>query len=311
MRPGTPRRGGPGNLGIGGAVALVVLLGSLAAPGAAGAGPVGAVAPTAETPVLTLSATPSLGSAPLWVNVTATVAGGTGPFNLSLCFGTVDHTSPPAGCGAGAAPDWSGATPLTFGHLYAGPGNFSVVAVVRDATGAGAGATALIVVTDGPTLSVVARASTSQGTAPAAVEFDSTIAGGTAPITIQWRFGDGTSGSGLADQPVAHVYEAAGTYVPSVTVSDAAGHRTTFTLSPIVVRAGAPGFLEGPTLSGTNLLPPVALLLGSVGLVALVVRSRRLQRLREEGDALVDSLWAEDALGPERPGTERRGQEPP
>ncbi len=277
-------------------LAAVLLTAALGVPGAAafdvGPGPVGrSVVP--DAPSLRLAVSPLTGEAPLFVNVTVTVVGGSAPFNLSLCFGTVDHTSPPPGCGAGAATGWNGSNALVFPHLYDAPGNFSIVGVVEDRLGAGSGATALVVVTSGTTLALAAQALTTSGVAPAPIRFNETVVGGTPPITIQWRFGDGTSGSGIAGSPVVHVYESAGTFVPSVTVSDAAGHRTTEILPAIVIRAASSGPLGNSTDVVSTVVPLLAVLGVTAIMIAVVVRTRRLHNLREEGEDLVDSLWQE------------------
>ncbi|HYF48276.1 MAG TPA: fibronectin type III domain-containing protein [Planctomycetota bacterium] len=67
-----------------------------------------------------------------------------------------------------------------------------------------------------------------------AVQFSVATSGGTAPISITWNFGDGSSGSGAAP---THVYSTHGTYTVQVTASDAAGQSASATLSLTVQRA--------------------------------------------------------------------------
>ena len=211
--------------------------GLAAAPVTDRAGPTpvsGALLRVADTPILTLVPSPASGNAPLLVNVSVTVSGGEAPYNLSLCFGTVDHESSSPDCGTGAA-GWNGSTALYFQHLYETPGNFSVTGVATDHDGAGVGSTALIVVTDRSALNATVEERTTSGPAPLSVTFDESVAGGTAPITLQWSFGDGTVGSELPGVPVVHVYESAGTFTPTLTVTDGAGHRTIRTLAPVTV----------------------------------------------------------------------------
>lgn len=252
-----------------------------------------------DSPVLSLVPSPESGNAPLAINVTATISGGTAPYNLSVCFGTVDHRSPAPDCGVGDRA-WSGIGPLVFSHEYAAPGNFSVVAIATDAHGAGVGSTALIVVTDRTALGANAVEVTGSGVAPFTAVFNESVAGGTPPITLQWSFGDGTSGSELPGTPVRHVYESPGSYVPVLTVTDAAGHRTVRTLPTIRVGAAPPS----PLLGGTT-----PLLLALTGLAAAVVaaaggiRLAQVRRWRREGDELVARMQS----GPSDP----RGPSPP
>jgi PKD domain-containing protein len=242
---------------------------------------------TFDTPVLRLVPTPELGNAPLVVNVTVSVAGGVGPYNLSLCFGTVDHTSPPANCGVGEA-SWSGASALVFSHEYFSPGNFSVTAIATDSRGAGVGSTALIVVTDRTALGANAVELTGSGPAPLQATFNESVAGGTPPITLQWTFGDGTSGSELPGVPVHHVYETPGVYVPQLVVTDGAGHRTVRTLPSITVsRATAAPSFPG---SATPWLELTAAFGAAAALAAAGVRVAQRRQWRREGDELVARL---------------------
>jgi PKD repeat protein len=243
-----------------------------------------------DTPVLTLVPTPESGSAPLSVNVSATVSAGVAPYTLSVCFGTQQHSSPPTHCN-GTVSNWSGNDPLLFAHRYATPGNYSVTGILTDARGAGVGSTILIVVTNGTALTAQAAESGSVGTAPYAVEFTASVSGETPPITIQWNFGDGTSGSSLPGSNVTHVYAAAGAFAPSLTVTDGSGHRTVKLLPSVTVTA-APGGLSGLTgpFGGLSLLLAGALFLVAAAIAVVVVRTALRRRWRREGNDLVDRL---------------------
>ena len=280
----------------------ILLVSTIAAPPAVG--PAGApdhgtradVIGAAGSLVLALQPSPELGNAPLNVNVSVTVSGGVGPYNLTLCFGLADHTSPPSHCGGGAAA-WSGQGTLRFPHTYASAGNFSVLGIVSDARGGGVGSTALIVVTDRTALAATAAELTGSGTAPLAETFNETVAGGTPPITLQWEFGDGTSGSELPGVPVTHLYTSPGVFVPQLVVTDAAGHRTVRTLAPLTVAAGhtsraGPSAVGEATVMGLLVGFVLAAILVALG-VTLVVRSR----WRDEGDALVATL-RDETVGP-------------
>jgi hypothetical protein len=246
-----------------------------------------------DAPTLSLVVSPSVGNAPLFVNVTVSVSGGVGPYNLSVCFGTSDHQSPAPNCGVGDAA-WSGTSPLVFSHVYLGTGNFSVVAVATDARGAGVGSTALIVVTNQNSLGASAVELTRSGPAPLTATFNETVAGGTPPITLQWTFGDGTSGSELPGVPVHHVYESAGVFTPQLTVTDGAGHRTVRTLPSITVTAGpTSSFAPG----STPVLVLLAALAGTILAAGIGFRIAQTRRWRREGDELVARLQA----GPPRP----------
>jgi PKD repeat protein len=284
------------------AFVVVVLLASLGAGGLA-ASPRSDPTPfrldslsASDAPVLSLVPSPSVGNAPLNVNVTASISGGVGPYNLSVCFGTVDHQSPAPNCGVGS-PAWTGAAPLVFSHVYLDPGNFSVVAIATDAHGAGVGSTALIVVTDQNSLGANAVEVTGSGRAPLTATFNETVVGGTPPITLQWAFGDGTSGSELPGVPVQHIYETPGVFTPQLTVTDGAGHRTVRTLAPITVTA-AP--TSSYSLSSAPVLALLAGLLGAVVAAGAGFRVAQTRRWRREGDELVARLQSAPPPPPNR-----------
>ena len=69
-------------------------------------------------------------------------------------------------------------------------------------------------------LGVRPSAAPSTGSAPLAVAFTANTAGGTAPYTFAWAFGDGTPGSGPS---VSHTYTTVGSYAATVTVTDSKG----------------------------------------------------------------------------------------
>jgi len=259
------------------------------------------VAHLASELVLTLIPSPAAGSAPLLANVSVTVSGGHAPFNVSLCFGVADHQSPTANCGTGAT-GWSGTSDLHFAHLYSSPGNFSVTGIATDGAGDGVGSTALIVVTPPSVLNATVDERTTTGNAPLAVTFNESVAGGTLPITLQWAFGDGTSGSELPGVPVTHVYRAVGTFTPILTVADGAGHRTVRSAGPVTVTAAPgtpfPGSVGMPSpleLGGAFVATALAL-----GVLVPLLQRRRWRR---EGNALVDELEHDlaDRSPPRRP----------
>lgn len=99
------------------------------------------------------------------------------------------------------------------------PGYFSVEVTITDSLGDVTTSPDLALFVNAlPTVGIWSNASL--GTAPFAVQFSSTVAGGSPTFSFLWAFGDGTSGTG--PDPV-HQFSVAGVYSVGTTVTDALG----------------------------------------------------------------------------------------
>jgi PKD repeat protein len=153
---------------------------------------------------VTSDATPLTGPALLSVNFTSSVAGGTTPYTYSWDFGD------------GSAPSTAPA-PM---HIYNQVGVFPVALTVKDSCNHILVDDHLIVTVTNPiTLSIAAAPNS--GTAPLTVNFSATVAGGEAPYSYDWDFGDGSSRSQSAAPQ--HVYATGGSYTAKLTLTDSHG----------------------------------------------------------------------------------------
>lgn len=86
-------------------------------------------------------------------------------------------------------------------------------------------------ITDNEPPTVAISASTTNGDAPLPVSFTSTVTDpdGDTPVTYAWSFGDGPGSTSTEANP-SHTYTTPGTYVVSLTATDARGAKTTRTL---------------------------------------------------------------------------------
>jgi PKD repeat protein len=182
---------------------------------------------------VSILASPSSGSAPLNVTLTAQFTGNATAVNWTFGDGATGTGNP-------------------AGHTYTSPGSFRVgVQVSGLVTGRVVGANATVLVTNRSTtgsgnssgLQANATVTPTSGGAPLWVNFTAAPYGGTSPYAVLWSFGDGTyiGPASIPGSPqvysVVHAYSAVGTYYPSIIVNDSAGHRTTQGFT-VVVSAG-------------------------------------------------------------------------
>jgi PKD repeat protein len=172
----------------------------------------------------TASGTPPSGNAPLGVSFTGSAAGGTGPYSYSWNFGD--------GSAASTAQNPS--------HTYNSACTCSATLTVTDSSAPAKTATSNVTITVsavGNPLAATASATPTSGQIPLNVAFTGTGTGGTPPYSYGWSFGDG-SGASTAQNP-SHIYNSAGTYTVTLTVTDSASpaktatSNVTITASPI------------------------------------------------------------------------------
>lgn len=157
---------------------------------------------------VSISATPSSGSSPLFVTFSTTILSGT-PTNYNWSFGDGKYLN-------------GTATPAneTPSHYYYLPGFFNATVTVWEGSEKSTSMPIEISVYSTPMV-VHVSASPDQGTAPLYVLFNATVTGGTGTYTsFSWSFGDGGTGSGSI---IEHTYSGKGEYHAVVTVKDSSG----------------------------------------------------------------------------------------
>ncbi len=163
------------------------------------------VTPTTK-PSAAFTATPTSGTAPLVVSFTDNSTDGTSTiteWDWSFGDGNISTEENPT-------------------YEYATPGTFTVSLTVTSEDGSDTETkTGLIVVREGVAPTASFQVSESKGTAPLSVDFTDQSKNGTANITEwHWDFGDGATST---DPSPAHVYEEAGTFSVTLTVTSADG----------------------------------------------------------------------------------------
>jgi PKD repeat protein len=176
----------------------------------------------AAAPRASASASPTSGPAPLTVAFAGSASGGTAPYRFAWDFG--DGTS-----GAGQS----------VTHTYRAAGRFTARLTVRDSAGRTAAAQVDVTVASAARLSVVVSDTAGEGgQAPFTVHFMASASGGLPPYQYRWNFDDGAESP--APDP-SHTYFLAGTFRPTLTVTDGAGQSLRLTRgSPFVVIGPSP-----------------------------------------------------------------------
>ncbi|MCI4365421.1 MAG: PKD domain-containing protein [Thermoplasmata archaeon] len=165
------------------------------------------VHPSLGDPNLTasISASKTLGVAPLTVLFTGTEQGGViPPYNFSW-----DFADGARGFGPGVS------------HTFRTAGPFKVNLLVRDNASNGAPANVTVDVVE--PLAVVAHAGPNPTVPSVAVGFNASVTGGLAPFAFLWDFGDTTLGTNVSNP--SHIYTVAGNYTATLVVTDALNER--------------------------------------------------------------------------------------
>lgn len=196
------------------------------------------------------SAAPTTGEAKVPIAFTCSASSGVGPYTYAWAFGDGQTGSGPS-----------------VSHTYTTSGNMDAVCTAKDAHNGTA--TSHVAVTVNPALAVAAAPSSTSIAPGSAVVFNATVTGGTGgPYTITWNFGDGSSGTGAL---ATHTYTTPGTYIPTVTVTDALGGTTTQQLASITVAAPNSGLGDLALFGGIGAIVIVAVAL----LAFLMLRKRK------------------------------------
>lgn len=180
------------------------------------------------------------------VHLNASATGGTTPLAYAWVLG-----------------DGASASANDTTHAYATAGTYAPRVWVNDSVGAGASATISIRVN--PALVDNATANATDPAVGSPVRFTTVLAGGTAPYTYWWSFGDGGANRTAT---AIHVFSAVGTHAATLEVNDSVGGSRTVRVTVDVVAAG-----ENTTLppssgsSGGNYSWLVVLGVGIVGLL--------------------------------------------
>jgi len=206
-----------------------------------------AAAPAAMAAPLTasLATSQTTTQAPGSVNLTATIAGGVGPYSVQFKDTTAGATTNVGAPVSGAS------SPITATASGLAAGSHTFTAVVTDNATNTVTATSSAV-TVNPTLTATLAASQTTTQAPGSVSLTATIAGGAGPYTVQ--FNDGTTvvgvGSGAGPTITATAGSlAAGSHTFTAVVTDNATNTVTATSSAVTVN---------PTLTATVIASPTA-----------------------------------------------------
>ncbi len=175
---------------------------------------------------VSVSATPSSGTAPLFVDFSVLVLSGT-PTTYDWSFGDGHYLN------GTASPQ--NASPA---HEYSLAGTYDAFVTVWEGSASTVSAPIRISVGNAPLL-VAIHASRVQGPVPLHVLFNASATGGTGTfVSFVWSFGDGGSGTGTV---AAHTFASPGIYHVGLTVTDSSGDQGNTSIWVNVVASAASG----------------------------------------------------------------------
>jgi PKD repeat protein len=208
------------------------------------------------------------------VQFLATPSGGTAPYSVHWAFG-----------------DAAVATDVGPAHAYGRVGSYPVQLTATDSLGQTA--TRSVVVAVNPLPSVRATADLLQPVPGEVVTFTAHLAGGTAPLSVQWQFGDGFGDFGAV---VNHSYRTNATFTATATVTDLVGQSAVAPVRVTVLSPPAPagGGSSTPAAGGGSTSWIVGGgLAGAVAIAAAVTLLWRSRRARSTAPSVAEDSTVE------------------
>ena len=156
------------------------------------------------------------------ITFSASATGGVSPYGYSWSFG-----------------DGSTGIGQSTSHSYSAQGTYTVTVTASDSASPAQTVTSTrsVVVSAPPPLTIGFSYSPSNPVAGSPVTFTSSETGGVPPYSLNWNFGDGTTGVGGS---AGHTYTSLGTYTVVFTVKDSASPQNTQTTSQTITVSAPP-----------------------------------------------------------------------
>jgi len=117
-----------------------------------------------------------------------------------------------------------------------------------------------------PIIAITGAASATSGTKPFSISFTCSPGGGVPPYTYSWEFGDGATSN---QQNPSHVYNSAGTFKATVTVTDSASNTKQWTETITVIEPSGAGTI------GAEVISALVVTIAAVSAIPLLILRRR------------------------------------
>ena len=224
------------------------------------------ISPSLSTLAVLVATNVSEGPAALAVGFGSSIAGGTPPYSSNWTFGNGASSSLPSPS-----------------EVFSTPGLYTVhLSVVDSKNDTGVATSEIRVWAPLKVNATVSYPVGSTGRAPLFLNFTGAVAGGLAPVTLVWEFGDGVGAVGAT---VSHAYVAAGQFALTLEGIDSAGAKSlshaNVTVSPAIT--GTP-HQNGSTTGLTSVEELEYLSIGlATGILVAAIVSWSLRRRRRNG----------------------------
>jgi len=220
---------------------------------------------------LMIEATPSPSTLPI-ISITSptsssTYATSSSTVNLGgIASDDIGVTSVTWSSAAGGSGTASGTTSWGITGISLASGTNLITVTAHDVASNTGIDTIIVTYTQPAVLAVIGLASVTSGTTPLSISFTCSPSGGVPPYTYSWKFGDSAVSN---QQNPSHVYNSAGTFNATVTITDSSSNTKQWTETITVIGPSGAGTI------GAEVISALVVTIAAVSAIPLLILRRR------------------------------------